>query len=57
MTKFALVGPTTTAECNAISEMAQELKVPMCTPSGTSVSFTKRNYVYRMCFTDAIKGH
>lgn len=53
----ALVGPVITAECNVISELAQEMKVPMFTPSGTGIEFTKgKDYVYRMCFTDAYQG-
>lgn len=54
---IGLVGPTITGECNVISELAQEMKVPMFTPSGTGIEFTKgKDYVYRMCFTDAYQG-
>lgn len=53
----ALVGPVITSECNAVSEVAQEKKVPMFTPSGTGVEFTKgKDYAYRMCFTDDYQG-
>lgn len=54
--KFIL-GPVITSECNAVSEILEENKVPMITPSGTGISITKgKDYVYRMCFTDNYQG-
>ena len=53
----AVIGDVTTKPCIAVSELAQEIGMPMLTPTGTGPEVTEAgDYVFRTCFTDTYQG-
>lgn len=53
----ALIGPTFSGTSNVINAMANEIKMPMLTPTGTNAAVTiGYDYVYRACFIDPYQG-
>lgn len=53
----AVIGDVTTKPCIAVSELAQEIGMPMLTPTGTGPEITEAgDYVFRTCFTDTYQG-
>lgn len=50
----ALIGPGYSRSAIPVSRIAEEVKIPMITPSATNEEITAgRKYVFRACFTDA----
>lgn len=56
-----LVGPSTTSNVLATTQIATENKIPLIAPTGTSPKITVENgqvkpYIFRSCFIDPLQG-
>jgi len=52
-----VIGPITSTNALAIRRDAQELKVPVISPTATNDKVTQRNpYMFRACFNDSFQG-
>jgi len=53
----ALLGPVISSTTLAVAPLADERKIPMITPTATSLDVTlNRPYVFRACYTDPYQG-